>query len=367
MSTFPRSDMPLLDLYKTSNNTGRKQILADSVGFIKQLPVLLENDAQATEIRNSMFEHFQLLNYVDYTQRVATQKFFDISFDASPLIKKYGSDNPYFECNTQGQMRLKKSRVEIPNEVWVEFRAAQQKLIEKAYQRLSSDLDIYNIFIPPKDAFPYTWHTAADKNQAYDAEQRQLSAFAEKVAESENMLRQEHIAAFRAATEELKLISYQKSSLKTLLQSINNQATNLAKTEPMDTLILAITQTIAMLKGELDVMQYEDLLNRMPGHATSSTDMQTLCNTLLALCALAISIGIVTAATSTVAASVAGASAIAFAAGAAYTFFAPGQVTETTGLSKAMVDVVNHRKTMREPVKIMRAEELLDPSAYRNC
>lgn len=371
MSGFPRSDMPLLSLYK-DNFAGRKQILVDAVSSIQRLPGYFTDNAQATKVHNDMFELYQLVNYVSYKQRVATQQFFDISFDPAPLIANFGADNVYFECNGQGQMRLKKAIIEIPNNVWLQFRAAQQNFIQKAYQRLSSDLDINTIFIPPKDAFPYKWYTAVDRNQAYETNQAELLQFAQDVAESEKKLYKERIAAFEQATKDLKKISYDNPSLKVFLLNINNQAAALAKIEPMDTLVIAMTKTAEMLRGTFPVMCYEELLSRMSGHATSSPDLQGLCKTMLTLCALAVSIGIValtvpafsvaTGVTSTIA----GASATAFAATAAYTFFAPDRSTQATGLSKAMADAANFRKTMFAPVEEMTEEEMYHPFAASN-
>lgn len=380
MPALPRSDMPLLSLYK-DNFAGRKQILKDAVSSINRLPGYFTDNAQATKVHNDMFELYQLINYVSYTQRVATQQFFDISFDPTPLIANFGANNVYFECNRHGQMRLKKAIIEIPNDVWLEFRAAQQSFIEKAYQRLSSDLDVHNIFIPPKDAFPYKWYTSVERDQAYETNQAELLQFARDVLESEKELRKYHVAAFEQATKELKKISYHNPRIEPFLRNINHQAAALAKTESMDTLVIAMTKTAEMLRGTFPVMHYEELLSRMSGHATSSPNLQGLCKTMLALCALAVSIGIAAltmpalcvaaGVTSTIAASISGASATVFAATAAYTFFAPDKSTDASGLSKAMADAANFRKTMFEPVTEMTDAEAYHPfapltSAYRN-
>lgn len=361
MFGFPRNDMPLLSLYKSANHAERKNILTNAVTSINRLPAYLADSAQATKTHSDMFELFQLINYVSYTQRVETQQFFDISFDPRPLIAHFGANNLYFECNEFGKMRLKKPIVEIPNDVWREFRAAQQSPIEKIYQRLSSDLDVYNIFIPSKDAFPYGWYTSAEQDQDYDTAQGTLLALAREVDKSAQALTERRLEAFKQATKDLKKIGSDNYELQTLLRSINNEAVTLSRTEQLEPLVVAMTQTIAMLNGTLPIEEYEALLNSMHGHATSSPGMQELCKTLLTFCAVAVSIGIaalviptlgVVAAgvASTVTACVAGTSATFFAAGATYAFFADKD-TEATGLSKAMADAANARKENGEPIR----------------
>ncbi len=361
MPGLPTSDMPLLSRYKSALPGEKTRILRDTANSIWRLPVYFEDEQHAATVYNSTLEAHQLLKYVSYTQLVETQHFFDISFDSSPLVERFGADNVFFEFNEQGQMRLKKQTLEIPHDIWVYIWATQQNLLEKDYEQLGSSLDPRSVFTPTSNTLPGEWKSDDLENlDHYEDTARLLNTFAQEVIESTEELGRIHRRAFLAATKELQKISRKYPDLKPILLNINQQAASLSEVEPMDTLIVAMTETASMLRGTTFIMHYEELLNNMNGHATLSSDMRGLFIAMLTLSALAVSLGIVAAAmpalgvatvvTAAIAGSVAGASATLFGAGAAYAFFAAEPGTEATGLSKAMADAVAARNALPGPV-----------------
>lgn len=391
MSGFKKESQLLID-YKKADPTTKKDMLAATIKAIHQLPVYFENNTQAAETNKKIFDSYQLLNYVDYVQHLETQQAFDISFDPNALIKIFGAENDYFECtiddeSQQKKLRLKRPIFAIPTAVWMQFKKALH---------LNINLDVRDVFTPPKDAYPYEWYRSNNYDMdLYELEQTRLTFFARQVlATAENITDMRRVL-FTEAIEELiniskkigiaahvaKTISAQKEDEDTAqefkqlstekerayqeitkaLLEINKEAFHLFSTEE-DTAVIAVQQTVFWLQGKFSTEIYQDIINNMHQHATlrpSSPAMNNLLTAMITLCALSLAIGMTAialpafgiiaagAGTANVAiASAAGLSASLSAGGAMYAFFADNKQTEEheapelTGLPKAMTTTV---------------------------
>jgi hypothetical protein len=378
MSGFKKESQLLID-YKKADPKTKKDMLAATIEAISRLPVCFENDTQATETNKKMFDSYQLLNYVDYVQRLETQQAFDISFDPSTLIKLFGANNDYFECtiddeSQQKKLILKRPIFAIPTTIWMEFKKALH---------LNINLNVRDVFAPPKDAYPYEWYRSNNYDmRLYELEQTRLTFFAKQVLASAENITYTRRVLFTEAIEKLMNISekignaahvaktisaqdekegaYQEIT-KELLK-INKEAVNLFSTEE-DTAVIAVQQTVFWLQGEFPTEIYQDIINNMHQHATlrpSSPAMNNLLTAMITLCALSLAIGITAVALPTFGiiaagagsanvaiASAAGLSASLFAGGAMYAFFTDNhkqpeehEAPELTGLPRAMTTTV---------------------------
>lgn len=392
MSRFKKDSLLLID-YKKADLEVRKNILTKLIEPLNRLPVWFENDTEATLTNQRMFDIYQLLNYVSYKQNVETQNFFDISFDPSSLIEHFKEENDYFECKVddqtgQKQMRLKRPLYAIPADVWAEFRKAQG---------LDVNLDIRNVFTPPKDAFPYTWYTTTPFDmELYEYERQQLIILLNQVNYAEETITLLRAANFNKAQKALQLICTQLGQAAAACQQIsteadenetaeeflklgtekeanfrkitdalvliNHNAANLFASECQDTPLVAMTQTAALLKGTFPIEMYKDLIASLQQHPmmASSPSMQGLLTAMIVLCALAATVsiaavvsptfGIIAAgagAANIAVAGVAGVSAGLFATGALCTFFTDSnkqpeqpESSEQLKLTKSMGDLV---------------------------
>lgn len=267
---------------------------------IHNLPLLLDS-SNIAKTYETMFSAYQLINYIQYVQKVENQEFFPIVFDPKPLENTYGVENPYFECrdhDNQMHMRLKKPLIEIPHEVWVQFQTVQYSSFEKKFHHYDSNstLDIRQVFIPANDVFPYEWHKSTPVNQKkYDLELRSLFNLAMMVVENETTLYKARINEFNAATEQLIKISSDQPGYRGILFRMNEKMIALSKerSEPLDNLVVIINKTVALLDNRITPEEYNVVINNARGHGIQvSPEMQELCRDLLRLSALVVSLGI---------------------------------------------------------------------------
>ena len=362
------SDSLLVQQYKKAGSLARSKMLEQAVQKAKNFTGWWNNDEGKAAIRNEMVEVFQLVNYASHVQRIETQEYFDVAFDP----------------------------------------ATQQSYLGKIFSKDSSNLDVFDNLTPPDVQFPYDNWGNDNLSEAFtncEKSQKELLALAEQAKFKDDELRAQYIVAIKKAEITFKQMGerhpeFQESLegvLKLIKQSsqielhammIKNSVYNLtamdekdprvtkvmreasklapnslkvtnekdlARTENLAILALIMTRTADLLNGKYPPQKYETLLNSVYGHATSSPEMQELCNTMLKLCATAIVIGLVAAAApitlgaaavvpAMATAATSATAATMFAAGATYSFFASDEETPQTGLSLAMATLLNTKK-----------------------